>query len=329
MHVLHLITSTRSFFEQQVSVLEDRGVECTVIGVPGEYTADSPRTATDYLRFYPKVLSRVRSDEYDLIHGHYGLVAPFALAQPTRPVVMSLWGTDLMSDMGWLETISRYGARFSDATIVPSPAMSRELDVDHVEIPFGVDTEQFRPIPREEARERVGWNPDESVALFPYNTSRDEKDYARAERVVERADADLELRAVEGVPYDEMPYYMNASDLLLVTSKREAGPMVVKEAAACNVPTVSTDVGFVREAIGDVENCVVSDSDAELAVGLESVLEGDRRSNGRDVIDGLSLEEMGDRVLECYRRVLEDRGRNPAELAVDRAESGEEVHHGI
>ncbi|USZ70843.1 glycosyltransferase family 4 protein [Natronosalvus halobius] len=319
MHVLHLITSTRSFFEQQISVLEERGVECTVIGVPGEYTADSPRTPVDYLRFYPKVLSHVWSGEYDLIHGHYGLVAPFALAQPTRPVVMSLWGTDLMSDMRWLESISRYGARFADATIVPSPAMSRELDTDHVEIPFGVDTEQFRPVPRADARERVGWDPDERIALFPYDPNRDEKDYPRAERIVERADADIELRTIDGVPYEEMPYYMNASDALLVTSKREAGPMVIKEAAACNVPVVSTDVGFVRDTIGEVDNCIVSDDDADLAAGLETVLDGDRRSNGREVVDGLSLDAMGDRLLECYRDVLGRRSRptgRPRDLEV-------------
>jgi hypothetical protein len=327
MHVLHLITTTRSFFEQQISVLEDRGVECTVVGVPGEYSAESPRTVSDYLRFYPKVLSHVRSDDYDLIHGHYGLVAPFALAQPTRPVVMTLWGTDLMGGMGWLESLSRYGARLADAAIVPSPAMSRALDVDHVEIPFGVDTELFRPISRDEAREHVGWEPDEPVVLFPYDPIRDEKDYSRAERVVDQADADIELRTIDGVPYESMPYYMNASDLVLVTSKYEAGPMVVKEAAACNVPVVSTDVGFVNEAVGDVDNCVVSDDDAELVTGLESVL--DSRSNGRDAIDGLSLEAMGDRLLECYREVLVQRGRDPSELVVDWRNEGERIRHGV
>ncbi|WP_408958832.1 glycosyltransferase [Natrinema sp. 74] len=304
MHVLHLITSTRSFFEQQVAVLEDRGVECTVIGVPGEYSADSPRTPLDYLRFYPQVLSHVVSDDYDLVHGHYGLVAPFALAQPTRPVVLSLWGTDLMSDMGWLRRISRYGARFADATVVPSPAMSRELDAEHVEIPFGVDTTQFRPIPREKARDRIGWDTDARIALFPYDRSRSVKDFPRAERVVDRADTELELRTIDDVPYDEMPYYMNASDVLLVTSRRESGPMVVKEAAACNVPIVSTDVGFVRETVGNIDDCIVGTTDDELAAGLERILCGDRRSDGRDAIDGLGLEAMGDRLLDVYRRVL-------------------------
>lgn len=305
MHVLHLITSTRSFFEQQIAVLEDRGIECTVIGVPGEYSADSPRTLLDYLRFYPQVLSHVLSGEYDLVHGHYGLVAPFALAQPIRPVVLSLWGTDVMSDMGWLRQISRIGARIADATIVPSPVMSRELDVDHVEVPFGVDTDLFRPIPREEARDRIGWDPDDRIALFPYDPSRDVKDFSRAERVADLADVDLEVRTINAVPYEEMPYYMNASDVLLVTSRRESGPMVVKEAAACNVPIVSTDVGFVRQTIGDVENCIVGTTNDELVAGLECVLDGTRRSDGREVIDGLGLEEMGDRILDVYRRVLD------------------------
>ncbi|SEQ54628.1 glycosyltransferase [Natrinema salaciae] len=320
MHVLHLITSTRSFFEQQIAVLEDRGIECTIVGVPGEYSADSPRTPLDYLRFHPRVLSHALSGEYDLVHGHYGLVAPFAIAQPTRPVVLSLWGTDVMSDMAWLRRISRYGARFADATIVPSPVMSRELDVDHVEIPFGVDTDRFRPIPRDEARDRIGWDADARIALFPYDPSRAVKDFPRAERVADRADADLEVRTIDDVPYDEMPYYMNASDVLLVTSRRESGPMVVKEAAACNVPVVSTDVGFVRETIAGVDGCVVGTTDDELAAGLERVLDGSRRSNGRDAVDGLGLEAMGDRLLDVYRRVLD----RPSET-VHRTGVGHEV----
>ncbi len=311
MKVLQLITSTRSFFEQQVSVLEDRGVECTVVGVPGEYSAESPRTPADYLRFYPTVLSQVRSGEYDLVHANYGLVAPFALAQPTRPVVVTLWGTDLMSERGWLRTISRYGARFADAVVVPSPAMSDVLEVDHALIPFGVDTELFRPIPREQARERVDWERDRPIALFPYDPSRSEKDFPRARRIVERADVDVDLRAVHGVPHEEVPYYMNASDVLLVSSEREAGPMVVKEAAACDLPVVSTDVGFVRETIGDVDNCAVATSDDELAAALEDVLEDGGRSNGREAVDALGLEAMGDQLLEVYQRVLDDENGRP------------------
>ncbi|MCU4974133.1 glycosyltransferase family 4 protein [Halobacteria archaeon AArc-m2/3/4] len=311
MKVLQLITSTRSFFEQQVEVLESRGVECTVVGVPGEYSADSPRTVTDYLRYYPRVLDHVRRGDYDIVHANYGLAAPFALAQPVRPVVLTLWGTDLMGEMGWLRQLSRTGARLADAVVLPSPVMSTALETEHVEIPFGVDTDQFRPIPREEARTRVGWETDRPVALFPYDSSRAEKDFPRAKRAVDRADVDLELRTVTGVPHEEVPAYMNASDVLLVTSKRESGPMVVKEAAACNLPVVSTDVGFVRETLSGVENCVVCETDDELAAGLESVVADGGRSNGREVVDQLSLDAMGEQLLALYDRVLEDSSGRP------------------
>ena len=307
MNVLQLVTSSRPFFDQQVAALEDRGVECTVLEVPGEYRGDSTRSPLDYARYYAAVLSTIRNGEYDLVHANYGLVAPFALAQPVRPVVLTLWGTDLMSEMGWLESLSRYGARGSDAVVVPSWTMSESLAVDHEVIPFGVDTGRFRPIPRADARERLGWETDRPVALFPYDRSRTVKDYPRARRLVDRADVDLELRTIQGVPHEEMPYYMNASDLLVVTSRRESGPMVVKEAAACTLPVVSTDVGFVRRTVGDVDGCVVSDDDADLVAGLEAVVEAGVRSNGRDVISGLSLESMGDRLLELYRGVLDER----------------------
>ncbi|MFD1563879.1 glycosyltransferase [Haloarchaeobius amylolyticus] len=305
MKVLQLVTSSRPFFEQQVSALEERGVDCTVLEVPGEHSGDSGRTPTDYARYYATVLSAVRSSSYDLVHANYGLVAPFALAQPTRPVVLTLWGTDLMSDRTWLRSCSRYGARRADAAIVPSRVMSRDLETDHELIPFGVDTDLFRPLPRADAREYLGWETDRPIALFPYDRTRSVKDYPRARRLVEQTEVDLELRTVSGVDHEEMPYYMNASDVLLVTSKRESGPMVVKEAAACNLPVVSTDVGFVRETIRGLTNCTVSDNDGALLGGLERAIEDGGRSDGRESIDGLSVDSLGERLYGLYRRVLD------------------------
>lgn len=320
MKVLQLVTSPRPFFDQQVSALEARGVDCTVCSVPGAHRGDSTRSPTDYLRFYPKIRSTLRSGEYDLVHANYGLVAPFALAQRTRPVVVTLWGTDLMSEQSWLRSLSQYSARHAAATVVPTRTMSRALEADHELIPFGVDTELFRPMPKAEARDRIGWDTDRPIALFPYDSSRAVKDYPRARRLVDRAAVDLELRTVTGVDHDKIPDYMNASDVLLVTSKRESGPMVVKEAAACSLPVVSTDVGFVRETIEHVQNCVVSDDDDALIGGLEAVVESDSRANGRETIDGLGIEALGADLHGLYRRVL---GRD--ESTTHRTEAGHEI----
>ncbi|NGM70441.1 glycosyltransferase family 4 protein [Natronolimnobius sp. AArcel1] len=328
MKVLQLVTSPRPFFEQQVTALEERGVECTVLAVPGSYDGDSSRSPLEYLRYYPQILKAVRTMEFDLVHANYGLVVPFAFTQPTRPLVTTLWGTDLMSNRTWLRSMSRFGARYTDATIVPSPAMSDALETDHELIPFGVDTELFRPIPQAEARERIGWETDRPIALFPYDRTRSVKDFPRATRLVDEAETDLDIRPISGVDHATMPYYMNASDVLLLTSRRESGPMVIKEAAACQLPVVSTDVGFVRETLADVDNCVVSDADAELIAGLERIISGSGRTNGRDVIDDLSLEEMGDQLLEVYQTVLERRAGGEPDEANERHHQTE-VDHGV
>ena len=51
---------------------------------------------------------------------------------------------------------------------------------------------------------------------------------------------------------------MNASDLLLITSFSETGPIVAKEAIACNCPIVSTDVGDVKILINNIRNCFIT-----------------------------------------------------------------------
>jgi glycosyltransferase involved in cell wall biosynthesis len=105
---------------------------------------------------------------------------------------------------------------------------------------------------------------------------------------------------------------MNASDAVLVTSTREAGPMVVKEAAACNVPVVATDVGFVRETLAGVEHAHVCESEAELVDGLEAVLDGRVRSDGRTAVDLLGTGEMSERLADVYRRAV--RGEDVADV---------------
>lgn len=301
LRVLQLTSSRRSFFEQQVAALEERGIDCETVSVPTRGGRARERGPREYLAVYLRTLGR-GLEAFDLVHVNYGLLGPVGLAQPTRPVVLTLWGSDLLGP-AWLNRVSRLSARLSDAVIVPSEPMSRALDCPHQVIPFGVDTGLFRPIPRDDARARVGWNPDERVVLFPYAPDRAVKNYPLAERVVSRV-PDATLRTVSGVPHEEMPYYVNASDALLVTSERESGPMVVKEAAACNVPVVSRDVGFATDVLAGVTNSTIADTEAELAAHLEELLDAGTRSNGREVVSGLDLEDMAGRIAAVYRSAL-------------------------
>ncbi|AGB14874.1 glycosyltransferase [Halovivax ruber XH-70] len=302
MKVLNLVTSPRPFFDNQVRTLEARGVDVTTICVPGRESQSETRSLTDYLAYYPHVLGQSLSG-YDLVHANYGLTAPFALTQPTRPVVLTLWGSDLM---GRYARVSERCSAFCDAIVVPTSAMAAQLSSPADLIPFGVDSDLFRPIPQEVARERVGWPTDERIALFPYDPSRSVKNYDLAETVVAEAAGQLTLESLGDVSYDRMPLYMNASDLVLVTSRRESGPLTVKEAALCNVPIVSTDVGFVRDVLSPVQSAHVCESKAELVAGVDAVLQSDVAPSGRDELKAnVSMDRMGDQLVDVYERVLE------------------------
>lgn len=299
--VLQLVTTPRSFFDQQVRTLEERGVRCTVVEVP---RPEDGRGPVSFARFYREVLREAALGDYDLVHANYGLVGPIALAQPVRPVVLSIWGSEVMGYSNRLDRVTRFAARHSDAVIAPSKAVSRELTVPHATIPFGVDTELFRPMDRTSAREYLGWDPDERIVLFPYDPDRAVKNYPLAKRVVDRLPMDAKLRTVSGLDYEEMPYVMNASDALLVTSERESGPMVVKEAVSCGLPVVSTDVGFARDVLSDVSNCFTGRSERSLADSLENVLESDQSAETNEAIGGLGLDEMADDILTLYTTTL-------------------------
>jgi glycosyltransferase involved in cell wall biosynthesis len=311
MRVLNLVTNAESrFFVQQVRALSARGVDSTTLSVPGQHDYEkgdeNGRTLTDYLRFCgPAIYESFHG--YDLVHANYGLTAPPAVAQPTLPTVLSLWGTDLMGRYGWLSSAC---ARFVDAVVVMTEEMAAAVDRDCHVIPHGVDLDRFRPAPRAAARRELDWDDDARHVLFPYPPSRAVKNYPRAERVVEAAAADVdgsvELHAVFGVPHARMPTYMNAADALVLTSRREGSPNAVKEAMACNLPVVAVDVGDVRTRLDGVEPSMVCQSDGELVDALATVLRSGARSNGREAAREVSVARMSERLRDVYRSVLPD-----------------------
>lgn len=306
MRVLSLVTKRGvGVYEQQVETLREAGVEVDTLVPPGSHgvAGRESRSPVDYLRFFPQVFRR-SLDGYDLIHANFGLTAPMALAQVRLPVVLSLWGSDLHGEFGWL---SRLCARWCDAVVVMSEAMADELDRDCHVVPHGIDFEKFRPEPKADARARLDWDEDARHVLFPYAPDRTIKNFPRAERVVERArerlDSPVRLQTVSGVSHDEIPTYMNAADVLLLTSDAEGSPNTVKEALACNLPVVSTRVGDVPERLDGVRPSAVCDDDADLADALADVLSNPRRSNGREAVRDLRLERTGARLRDVYETV--------------------------
>ena len=126
-----------------------------------------------------------------------------------------------------------------------------------------------------------------------------------ATEYLERKHGSVQFHILSGVSNQEVPIWLNASDVVLLTSRHEGSPNIIKEALACNLPVVSIDVGDVRERIQGVEGCYLALPDpSDLAAKLHLVHGGRRRVEGRVQMQELSLEQIGLLLKRFYIETL-------------------------
>ncbi len=235
-----------SFVRDQVDALRAAdGVDVDVFAFPpGGYA----RAARDLRR-------RHSAADYDIVHAHFGLSAWPALALRGLPHAVTLHGTDLRHPRS--RRITRAALPFCDLVAAVSEELAAEARDrrgrrDVRILPCGVDLDRFAPLPRAEARARLGLPPDEPVVLFPADPGRPAKRVDRAREVA----GDARLIALGRVHPFEVPLYVNAANAVLVPSDHEGFGLAVLEALACDVPVLATPVGNHPAALAGIpERC--------------------------------------------------------------------------
>jgi glycosyltransferase involved in cell wall biosynthesis len=118
---------------------------------------------------------------------------------------------------------------------------------------------------------------------------------------------DIELLTVSKIPNREMPWYYSASDVMILCSNSEGSPTAVKEALACNLPVVSTNVGDVLEIMDGIAGVEVVKQTADaLAGALKRVLYPTAGFvfNGRAAMERYSQSKTVEAILRVYCRVI-------------------------
>ncbi|WP_173036978.1 glycosyltransferase family 4 protein [Phytohabitans flavus] len=276
----------------------------------------------DYLLAAPRVRRRAGSGGYDLVHVHYGLTSLSSRLVTGVPRVLSLYGSDINEP--WQARITRLTAGRPAVRVYPSRRLVEAAgDPSGVVVPNGIDFDLFTPLSageRAAARSRLGFTPDDLVVLFGAAPDNAVKRYDIFTAVLaglrERGlpVRELILPGPGQVRADVVPKFA-AADLLLVTSRQgtESGPLIVKEAAAMDLPVVSVDVGDVREVLAGVSPSAVvpfpsAPSDAELVAALVEasapLLESGTRSDGRSKIARYDQQAAVRELESVYERVL-------------------------
>jgi glycosyltransferase involved in cell wall biosynthesis len=304
------------FVKRQVDSLIEAGVRCDVLLVRGFESRLAYVIAAFFL-----LVSGLTRRRYRLVHVHAGETAFAARFYLTAPVIVTYYGDDLLGTpradgsiplhMRLRRAVQRAHARLATRTITQSREMERVLPASvqrrNLVIPSGVDPDLFRPIDRHAARQRLGWQPDERVALFAADPGNPRKRHWLAQAACEWAGEHVErvrLQVAADVAPDDIPLLMSAADCLVLTSSIEGSPNVVKEAILCNLPVATTRVGDVEEVLAGVEPSWFCDANSgAIGAALVECLREPRRSNGREASAWLSSETIARSHLDLYEEL--------------------------
>ena len=325
------------FIEEQIAALEACGVLIIRYGVTG-------KGIVGYLRELPALRRLICAERPDIIHAHYGLCGLLANLQRRVPVVTTYHGSDINKPS--IRRFSKIAMRLSAHNIFVSarsvaiafrlsPLASR-LKKRSTLLPCGVN------IPKPWSELQTQWieqltlnqwvqsvlNKEVKNILFAGAFDNKVKDPELAKEAIALcnsaigneqwvmgindqspiANRPINLIELKGYNRDQVNALMYNCDALLMTSKSEGSPQVVKEAMACGCPIVSVDVGDVAERTSGVEGCYIvhTREPNEIAKALQKALAFEGKSNGREKIIemGLSNEQVAQRLIKIYESVL-------------------------
>jgi len=304
------VSSGNSDFFEIAPFIKSQGESLKKIGVDLDYFTIKGKGIRGYLRNIPHLRKKIKDGGYDLVHAHYSLSAIVTSLATSRTVIVSLMGSDVQGSSFWRFVIRLYSSFKWREIIVKSEEMRQKIKIRraHV-IPNGVDLEVFNNLDKEECKEKLNLEKEKNYILFAADPDRKVKNYPLAEKSCSQLIThNSQLITLGKTPHEKIPLYLNACDVLILTSLWEGSPNIIKEAMACNCPIVSTDVGDVRWLLGDIEGHYIAKHDPQdFAEKIKLALYFGKKTKGRErIIElGLDSESVARRVLEVYKKSIE------------------------
>lgn len=290
-----------------------------------EYLGDlrSPRRIINSIKYLNKI-----SKNFDLVHAQYGSGCGLVTSTiKSCPIVLSLRGSDwnlhntsFKYDF-WHTIMARFLTKISiskyDYIISVSKRMTKDLkgrypSLKFLSMPSPIDLGIFKPIEKIKARELLGFpNNNERWILFTAGSRNNPiKRYSLARKATLKANLklkNLKLRIAENIPHSEISTFVAACDMVLCTSDSEGWPNSVKEALACNLPFISTDVSDLSLISEKESNCRVCPPDANIiAENICDVFLNPINNNLRSYILPMDISKSNETIMNFYLKLLDN-----------------------
>jgi glycosyltransferase involved in cell wall biosynthesis len=296
-------------------IVKNQGESLRHNGIDLDYFTIKGKGIKGYLKNIPILKKYLKSHHYDIVHAHFSLSAIVATLSGANPLIVSLMGSDAYRNKAASILIKYFSKYKWNKTIVKTNAMKNHLRLKNaLVIPNGVDLKKFEYIPFNNAIKISVFNPNKKHILFMADPKRPEKNYILAKQSYDLLNSNnIDLHVIYNIFHDEIPYYLYSADVLLLTSLWEGSPNIIKEAMACNLPIVSTDVGDVKEIIGNTDGCYICSYDpVDVAEKIEMALSFGKRTNGRErIIElGLDSDSIAKKIIQVYEEVLKNKNNS-------------------
>ena len=158
------------------------------------------------------------------------------------------------------------------------------------------------------AKQKLGLPTDKYNILFGGSFTNLRKNVALANAALDILKRDnINLIEMKGFSREQVTLLYNACDMLLLPTKSEGSPQVLKEAMAYNCPVVATDVADIAYLLDGVSNSYVTSFDPQdVAEKITRALECGKRTNGRERIEKLQLEnsQVAKTIYSIFQQVL-------------------------
>lgn len=321
MKVLFVTSGNKDF--PIIPFIKSQGDSLIKEGIDLDYFLIKGKGIWGYFKNVPNLKKQIKQNDYDIIHAHYGLSGIVAALTFTRlPLVVSYMGSDTYGDYkesGAIEPkvliqviLGKLLQPFADAIIVKSENLKKYIHFKKKTfiIPNGVDLIKMKPIDKKKARENLGFDFGKQYILFLGSPNEPRKNLKFLQQIQQSLNYSFEIVNPYPVDPEKIPLYMNACDVLALTSFNEGSPNVIKEAMACNCPIVATDVGDVRWVLDETKGCFITSLSLETAVNDTSkVLEfakKNNRTNGRERIIELGLDNPNTarKIINVYSMLI-------------------------